>query len=132
MSIYRIGCISCRKFVGKEVRRAILKNEYCKLILREDDQNKWFGRAIAVPLKHMNPFEKMSKENRECTIACLEMLDRYACTLRRNFGVTNINILQIGNLTRDEEGNPTANPLYQHVHWHILPRCGREDGKGGS
>jgi diadenosine tetraphosphate (Ap4A) HIT family hydrolase len=119
---YTCTCLSCAPFNKKECDRTILINKYCKLVLREDDQNKWFARAIVVPLKHINPFEKMTTENGKYTIECLRMAEKYASTLKNHFGITNINILQIGNLTRNENDEITSDINYFHVHYHILPR----------
>lgn len=131
-SKYTEKCLSCQPFKGAEVARTILYNEYCHVVLRTDDQNKWFGRCIAVPHKHISPFEKMSKENLPYTVACLQALDKIGRAMRNHYGITNINVMSIGNLTRDENGDKTSDIGYFHIHWHGLLRCGGESGKGGS
>ena len=50
----------------------------------------------------------MTDENVKYTMECLKVTQIYANTLKKHFGITNVNTMQIGNLTRDNEGNKTS------------------------
>ncbi|EFA78243.1 hypothetical protein PPL_08894 [Heterostelium album PN500] len=84
----------------------------------------WLGRCIVSPLKHVSPFDLYEQAQQPDSLfleigKAIAMMTR---VFRSLYGMSYPNIFQLGNLTQDNTGKPTADMKYHHVHYHILPR----------
>lgn len=114
---YTIKCHSCQTH---EDWKIIHKGAYGQLVLRVDDQGP-LGRAIYSPYKHISNLNDLINYNRHVIDEKYEILLGYEKALKELWNCYKIADLQIGNLTRDENGNVTLDKNYDHIHWHFIP-----------
>lgn len=117
---YNKNCLQC-KYDSVEKSLMIYETELFKVVLRSDNQI-WFGRSVIAPKFHINPddwyTDKYSKYHTEYNqIICL-----LTKVFKQKYDMTILNLVQLGNLTKDQNNNPTFVNEFQHIHFHFIPR----------
>ncbi len=120
---FTVKCVQCINPLSnvEEASLCLFITEKTKVVLRSDDQS-WLGRCVVVPLAHVPKGCNMYLKYSESAIDLEDCKDRLFKTYQALFDMTIDNQAQLGNLTRDENGQPTSIPEYYHVHHHFIPR----------
>ncbi len=112
-------CISCT-LDAEEQKRIVYTDKDLKVVLRTDNQC-WLGRGILVPLKHISP-ESLYASHPEVLVRIAAVIALLTKVYKEAFGMKMFNIAQLGNLTTDDQGKPTSEDKFHHVHFHLIPR----------
>jgi len=121
---YTEKCLGCKtlKENPAEADLCLFQTDYCKVVMRDDDPGAWLGRCIIVPHAHLFSPSDLPSTNPELLLDIYRTRKIIETTYTDLFGMTILNWAQLGNLTRDETGNPTTENEYYHFHFHVIPR----------
>lgn len=115
------NCLSC-KSIQEDAYRCIFYTKHCKVVMRTDDPGAWLGRCIIVPHQHFFSPSDLLAKNPEILLDIYKTRKLLVDVYEEMFGMTLVNWAQLGNLTRDNNGNSTTEHKYYHFHYHFIPR----------
>ncbi len=115
--MFTAQCFSCRPSHGES--NTLVYTEVGRAILRQDDQGP-IGRCIFIPHKYISTMEELLA-NTEIIIDAYDFARRLNNALKTLYGCSKVAVCMIGNLTKNEQGEITAEERYEHRHFHIIP-----------